>query len=437
MAKEKSYYVCQNCGYRTPRWSGKCPECGEWGSLVEELQKTSPTPKLPAESQSLPVSLSESKIPKRFRFQTGISEFDRIAGKGIVKGSVSLLTGEPGIGKSTFLLQVCSSFSKIGNVLYVSAEESIEQVVSRAKRLGITSNKIFVVSEGSLEVIEKHITSVNPFFVVFDSIQTMFIPELQSVPGSVSQVRECAFRIVRLCKEKEITAFVVGHVTKEGTIAGPKVLEHIVDVVFQFEGDRGHNLRILRSFKNRFGPTGEVAVFEMTETGLREVPNPSAIFLEGRLTGKPGSVVFAGIEGTRPVLFEIQALVSKAVYGTPQRRARGIDINRLSIILAVLEKVLNLPLRNYDVFVNVVGGVKITEPAVDLPVATAIVSSFLDRPVKSNVAVYGEIGLAGEVRKVKLEELRKKEAERNGFEVVSSVRFVGEIPRKLLDSGGR
>ena len=436
MTKRKSVYVCQECGYKSPKWAGRCPECGAWGSLVEEAvreERSSRNVRTSWVSPTItkPVPLKEVGREKEERFKTGISEFDRVAGGGVVKGSVSLISGEPGIGKSTFLLQLASLFAKKGKSLYITAEESPQQVALRAERLGVEQENLLILSENNLEEIEKHVKEIKPGFVVFDSIQTLYLPYIESSAGSVSQVRECTAFITNLCKGMGITAFIVGHVTKEGNIAGPKVLEHIVDAVFQFEGDRGYNFRLFKSLKNRFGSTGELAVFEMTDRGLKEVPNPSEFFLSERPKGKPGSVIFAGIEGSRPILLEVQALVTRAIFTTPQRKAKGISPNRLAIIVAVLEKELGIPLRNFDVFVNIVGGVKIDEPAVDLPVAAAIVSSYFERPVKEDVALFGEIGLTGEVRRVKLEELRQREAEKNSLKAIS-VKRVEEIPEKLL-----
>jgi len=433
--EKKSVYICQNCGYKSYKWTGKCPECGSWGSFVEEV--ISSTLKnvrsgwvKPTTSEPLPLERIGEKWAERIK--TGLKEFDRVLGGGIVKGSVSLISGEPGIGKSTFLLQVSEIFSKIGNVLYVTAEESPEQIALRATRLGIKSKNLFVLAENNLQEIEKQVERIKPELIVFDSIQTLYLPYIESAAGSVSQVRESTAFITNLCKGKGITAFIVGHVTKEGNIAGPKVLEHIVDAVFQFEGDRGYNHRVFKSLKNRFGSTGELAVFEMTEKGLVEVPNPSEFFLSERPVGKSGSVIFAGVEGSRPILLEVQALVTRAVFTTPQRRAKGIDSNRLSIIVAVIEKELGYPLRNFDVFVNVVGGVKVDEPAVDLPIAAAIISSYLDRPIKENLVLFGEIGLTGEVRRVRLEELRQKEAEKNGFTVLKGIKTISELPERAL-----
>ncbi len=434
MAKGKTVFVCQNCGYRTPKWAGKCPECNSWGTLVEEREEKKLTTNIrsswiPSSTPPRPVSeITASEIPRE---KSGIPEFDKVLGGGLVKSSVSLLSGEPGIGKSTFLLQLAGKLSSKGTVLYVTAEESPQQVALRAERLGIKNRNLLILAENNLEEVRKHIEKLKPRFSVFDSIQTLYLPYLESAAGSVSQVRECASFITQLSKGLGITSFIVGHVTKEGTIAGPKVLEHIVDAVFQFEGDRGYNFRIFRSLKNRFGPTGEIAVFEMTEKGLVEVPNPSEFFLSERPVGKAGSAIFAGLEGSRPVLLEVQALVTRAVFTTPQRRAKGIDANRLSIIIAVIEKELGYPLRNFDIFVNIVGGVKISEPAVDLPVVAAIVSSYLNKPLKEEIALFGEIGLTGEIRKVRLEELRTREAKKNGFKVVK-INSVSEVPKKLL-----
>jgi len=416
MAKRGTVYICQNCGFRSPAWSGKCPECGQWGTLVEEVEKKrGKGVSWTGISSSKPVSLSEVSASNGERLKTGIGEFDRLSGGGLVKGSVSLLSGEPGIGKSTFLLQLSGRMAELGKVIYVSAEESPEQIRMRAERIGILGQNIYVVPGNDLEDVLRVVEAENPVFAVFDSIQTLYLPYIESASGSASQVREGAARITNFSKSKGLTSFIVGHVTKEGAIAGPKVLEHIVDAVYQFEGDRGYSFRVMKSLKNRFGSTGEIAVFQMGEKGLVEVPNPSEFFLSEKPKGKPGSVVFAGIEGTRPVLLEVQALVTRASFSTPQRRSKGISQNRLSIIVATLEKELGYPLRNFDVFVNVVGGISVDEPAVDLPVALAIISSYLGRPVSEEVAVFGELGLAGEVRSVRLDELRIREAVRNGF----------------------
>jgi len=428
LGKGDLIYVCQKCGYKTHKWAGRCPDCGSWSSLVEEKAPSKKKRGWIAEKSSQPSPITQISAVSEERFLTGIGEFDRVVGGGVVLGSVSLISGEPGVGKSTFLLQLSQAFAKRGKVLYITAEESASQVALRASRLGIREENLFVLAENNLEEAAKRIEELSPLFVVFDSIQTLYLPELESSAGSVSQVRESAAFITNLCKRKGITSFIVGHVNKEGSIAGPKVLEHIVDAVFQFEGDRGYNLRILKSLKNRFGSTGELALFEMREEGLVEVENPSEFFLAERPKGKPGSAVFAGIEGSLPVLLEVQALVSRAVFATPQRRAKGISPNRLSIIVAVLEKELGIPLRNFDVFVNVVGGIKVDEPGVDLPIAAAIASSYYAKPIRQDLALFGEIGLTGEVRRVKLEEVRKREAERNSLKVSDSIKSVKDIP---------
>lgn len=427
-------FVCQNCGYESPKWSGRCPECGSWSSFVEEIRekKAKKNSGWSSSYSEKPVPIVEVKSLSEERTETGISEFDRVLGGGLVKGSVVLISGEPGIGKSTFLLQVASLLARKSKVLYVTAEESAEQVSLRAKRLRIGEKKLYVLPQNNLEEVMKQVDLLKPEFVIYDSVQTLYLPSLESAPGSVSQVRECSAYITRISKVRKLTSLIVGHVTKEGNIAGPKVLEHVVDAVFQFEGDRGYNLRVLKSLKNRFGSTGEIAVFEMTGRGLEEVKNPSQFFLSERPLGKPGSAVFVGIEGSRPILLEVQALVTRAVFATPQRRAKGISPNRLSIIVATLEKELGFPLRNFDVFVNVVGGITVDEPAVDLPIAAAIVSSYLNKPVDESLALFGEIGLAGEVRRVRLEEMRKKEAEKNGFEVLTDIKHVSEITKRIL-----
>ncbi len=422
MAKKKARYVCQECGHVTSKWSGRCPECGSWGSLVEEPYGDRDERSFSAwvEHQSAPCRITEVSHEEQDRFETGFSEFDALCGGGLVRGSVSLLSGEPGAGKSTLLMQVSRSAAALGKVLYVSAEESAKQVALRAKRLEAVHENIFVITESNLERIFAAVDELKPVFCVFDSIQTLFLPQIESAPGSVSQTRECTARITKLCKSKGITSFLVGHITKEGSVAGPKVLEHIVDAVFQFEGDRGHSLRILKALKNRFGKAGEVAVFEMTEKGLKEVKNPSEFFLSERPLGKPGSAVFAAVEGSRPVLLEIQALVTRAVFTTPQRRATGIDPNRLSMIVAVLEKEMGIPLRNFDIFVNVVGGVKVSETAADLPVAVAIASSYFGKPVRQELALFGEVGLSGELRSVRFPELREREAQKMGLRTLQN-----------------
>lgn len=415
--KEDIKFVCQNCGFESIKWLGKCPECLEWNTFVEEVIKSFPVrQKFQSEIREYPKSILEVENKSEERLTTGINEFDRVLGGGIVNGSFVLIGGEPGIGKSTLLLQASNEISKkYGTTLYVSGEESSLQTRLRAGRLGSLSKDLFVVSETNLETIDEHIVKLNPKFVVIDSIQTVFRNDLSSSPGSVGQVRESAASLMNIAKGRNIPIFLVGHVTKDGSIAGPRVLEHIVDTVLYFEGDRFHSFRILRAYKNRFGPTDEIAVFEMVESGLKEISNPSAIFLSERLDKVAGSVVVATIEGTRPILVEVQALISTTYFGIPQRKTSGIDYNRFSVLLAVLEKRAGFHLGSLDVFVNVVGGVKIVEPASDLSVAVAVASSIKDSPVSNEFVIIGELGLGGEIRGVTQIERRINEAKRLGF----------------------
>jgi len=433
VGKGKTVYVCRNCGYTTGRWLGRCPECGQWNTFDEEIEV--PTPKVRnksvlnflSSSESKPVPVTEAKEVVYERFQTGIKNFDQALGGGLVKGQVSLIAGEPGIGKSTLLLQLSTSLAEKGKkVLYVSGEESVNQIHLRAKRLGALNDNLLVYSETVYERIEDVVEEVNPDVVILDSVQTVFSSELESSAGSVSQVREITYRITELSKRKNISTFVVGHVTKEGQIAGPKVLEHIVDTVLQFEGERGSFYRILKVIKNRFGPSGEIAVFRMTTYGLEEVPEPSAFFLAERNPDRPGTVIFPHTEGNKPVLLEVQALVLPSVYATPQRRSEGFDPNRLAILLAILEKEANIFLRDKDVFVNIVGGVEVDEPGIDAAVALAIASSFWSKPVPPDVAVFGELGLTGEIRNVYFAEARVKEAERFGFKRILAPKSVAK-----------
>ena len=420
MAKEKTVYICQNCGYRSGRWLGRCPECGGWNTLIESKEtsiKTKSRNVLNFLSQSgKPVPITQAEEVQYIRFPSGIEVFDNALGGGLVKGQVSLIAGEPGIGKSTLLLQLSHSLARNGRkVLYISGEESVNQIYLRAKRLNALNDNLIVFSETLLERIEDTVEELSPDIVILDSVQTVFSAELESSAGSVSQVREVTYRITELSKRNDITTFVVGHVNKEGQIAGPKVLEHIVDTVLQFEGERGSFYRILKVVKNRFGPSGEMAVFKMTSLGLEEVPEPSAFFISERNTERAGTVIFPYTEGTKPVLLEVQALVLPSVYATPQRRSEGFNPNRLSIILAVLEKEANIFLRDKDVFVNIVGGVEVDEPGIDAAVALAVASSVKNKPILPNVAVFGELGLTGELRNVYFAEARVKEAKRFGF----------------------
>ena len=430
MAKVKTRYVCQNCGYTSSKWLGRCPSCSSISSFVEETIKEdkniSRASSWVKHDENLVLPITKVKEVKHERYKSSLfKSFNDFLDGGIVKGSVNLFAGEPGIGKSTFLLQLAKDFCRYGKVLYVSGEESIEQISLRARRLNALDENILVVSNNNLLSIKETIEKIKPSFLIIDSIQTMYLPYLESSPGSVSQIREGTAFLTNLCKALEIPAFIVGHVTKEGNIAGPKVLEHIVDALFFFEGDRFSNLRILKSFKNRFGKTGEVVVFEMQEKGLKEVENPSEFFLKERPIGKPGSVVFPFLEGAqRPILVEVQALITRAAFVTPQRKSQGYDYNRLSIIVALLEKELKLPLKNFDIFVNVVGGINIKEPAADLPVALAIISSFLNIPLKENVCAFGEIGLTGELRQVRFPNMRTKEALKMGFnEIIAPPKY--------------
>ncbi len=431
MGREKRVYVCQNCGYKSGRWLGRCPSCGGWNTLLEEVE-VSIKPKsrnvLNFLSQGgKPVPITEAEELQYVRFHSGIEVFDRALGGGLVKGQVALIAGEPGIGKSTLLLQLSKNLAKSGKrVLYISGEESVGQIHLRAKRLKALEPNIIVLSETVLERVEDAVEETNPDVLILDSVQTVFSADLESSAGSVSQTREVTYRITEIAKRKDMTAFVVGHVNKEGQIAGPKVLEHIVDTVLQFEGERGSFYRILKVVKNRFGPSGEIAVFKMTSEGLEEVPEPSAFFIAERNLERSGTVVFPHTEGTKPVLLEVQALVLPAVYATPQRRSEGFDPNRLSLILAVLEKEANIFLRDKDVFVNVVGGVEVDEPGIDAAVALAVASSAKNKPVPPDVAVFGELGLTGELRNVYFAEARVKEAKRFGFKRVLVPKSVAE-----------
>jgi len=419
MPKSKTQFVCQSCGYQAPKWLGRCPGCQEWNTFVEERVIEERTPErdiLGFESEAVPTPVTEIVAEEKGRFQIGISEFDRVLGGGIVFGSVILVGGDPGIGKSTLLLQVMSCLASKGKkVLYISGEESLQQSKMRADRLGVSSEHLFVVSETSLEKILQDIQALRPSTVVVDSIQTIYSSELPSTPGSITQVREASSRLLYLAKRLSIPIFLIGHVTKEGFIAGPKVLEHMVDTVLYIEGEANHAFRILRAVKNRFGPTNEIGVFEMKGSGLVEVINPSEFFLSGRTQPASGSVVMPSIEGSRPILIELQALVVPTNFGVPRRTAQGVDANRVSLLVAVMEKRLGVHLNNQDIFLNIAGGMKVEEPGVDLGVIAAISSSFRDKVIDPEMAVFGEVGLGGEVRGVSQPEVRVKEAARLGF----------------------
>lgn len=417
MAEHKLIYRCQQCGHISPKWMGKCPECQNWDSFCEEvaLKGHEKAAKIARHNQTQPVSLDDIQSDGESRFFTGIAEWDRVLGGGLTRGSLVLLAGDPGIGKSTLLLQALSRMTADGPVLYVSGEESPQQLKSRAGRLGLASRELYIFSETSLEAVLDEMERKPPLVVAVDSIQTMYTRNLDVAPGSISQIRECASRLMRAGKEAGISIFIIGHVTKEGAIAGPRALEHLVDTVLYLEGDRTHTFRLLRAVKNRFGSTNEVGVFEMKENGLEEVPNPSQLLLAERPKGVSGSVVACSVEGTRPILVELQALVSATGWMQPRRTSMGVDTNRLSLLLAVLEKKAGFNFAQQDVFVNVAGGVRLVEPAADLAMITALISTYLDRPLPADLVVWGEVGLAGEVRGVGHSVLRAAEASKLGF----------------------
>jgi len=417
MAKTKSVFICQECGYESPGWLGKCPACMQWNTFAEErLDRESKAKGAALHNSALkPVSLENIEAGGEERSLTGMKELDRVLGGGIVKGSLILVGGDPGIGKSTLLLQICSSTYRGSKILYVSGEESVAQIKLRADRLNVSRPDLYIVSASNYEDIEELIHKEMPGLVIIDSIQTMYSDTLTSAPGSVSQVREVTASLMRLAKSTGITVIIVGHVTKEGAIAGPRVLEHMVDTVIYFEGDRHLSFRILRAVKNRFGSTNEIGIFEMRDTGLAEVLNPSEMMLSGRLSDVPGSAVVSSLEGTRPMLIEIQALVSPTNFGMPRRMTTGIDFNRLTMLMAVLEKRVGLQLSNYDAYINVVGGIKLDEPACDMGIAVAVASSFKNASVDKECVFIGEIGLTGEIRGVSHIDKRISEAVRLGF----------------------
>lgn len=418
--KTKIVYVCQTCGFKSIKWIGKCPDCDSWNSMVaEEVMDDKRIKRRGEVDTNRAVLISDVALEELKRIETGLTEFDRVMGGGVVKGSFVLIGGEPGIGKSTILTQVLNEVSLKGfSVLYVTAEESLSQVKIRADRLGAKSQKFYICAENSLTAILKIVDEIKPDFVVIDSIQTIYLDEIPSAPGSVSQVRECAAKIMELAKKKLITTFVVGHVTKEGYIAGPRVLEHLVDTVIYFEGDKGQNFRLLRTVKNRFGSTNEVGLFQMSESGLEGVANLSEFFLSDRVKEEAGSATFVAMEGTRPIVVEIQALVAQSNFGVPRRMAMGVDNQRLNLLVAVLEKKIELPLFNNDIYINVVGGLKLTETASDLAISLAIASSFKNIPLKRKTIFLGEIGLLGEIRSVSNIEARLKEAANLDFDTV-------------------
>ena len=426
--KEKKVYVCESCDYQSPKWMGQCPSCKKWNTFVEETYQPVTVVKNQRTSvisdMSEPVLFGEMEMPKYIRVKTGTSELDRVLGGGIVKGSVVLLAGEPGIGKSTLLMQICSQLSE--RVLYVSGEESKGQLKLRGERLEINGEGVYFLTETNVDSVLNHAEKLKPEIVIIDSIQTMFDPNCTSIPGSINQVKECAVKLIAKAKSQGISIILVGHVNKEGIVAGPKILEHMVDAVLYFEGERIQSYRIIRAIKNRFGSTNEIGVFEMTDKGLVEVPNPSEMLLSGRPVGVSGSCAVCVMEGSRPIIAEVQALVTPTTFPAPRRTSNGVDYNRLCLLLAVLEKRLGLKFSQCDIYLNVVSGLRLDEPSVDLAVALALISSMKDIPIPQNVIAMGEIGLAGEVRTITNLQKRINESYRLGFDTIA-------IPEKSMD----
>jgi len=418
MAKTKTVFYCTSCGNESPKWVGRCPGCGQWNTLVEHVEKPTPVGRAKAAPVGLsrtPKKLHEVDTGDEIRFHTGMGELDRVLGGGAVEGSLVLVGGAPGIGKSTLLLQICANICKERRVLYASGEESERQLKLRAERLGVDSEELFILSETRLSDILAAVEEIKPDVLIADSVQTLYNEDNESSPGSVSQVKDCAMQLMQLSKAQGITVFVVGHINKEGAIAGPKVLEHMVDCVLIFEGDSHNSYRLLRGVKNRFGSTNEIGVFEMGDQGLIQVPNPSQMLLQGRPEHAPGSCVACVMEGTRPVLAEIQALVTKTSFNVPRRAADGFDFNRAVLMLAVAEKRAGLHLGTFDAYINVVGGLKLDEPAADLPLVLAVASVYRDKVIPSDLAAIGEVGLTGEIRAVNHMSQRLQEVRRIGF----------------------
>ncbi len=413
MSKVKTVYVCTNCGYESVKWLGKCPSCDAWNTFSEEIRESKKNTTKKPKVESDVYRLQDLSVEKEIRIKTGIGEFDRVLGGGLIQGSAILIAGDPGIGKSTLVMQAAANIK--GKILYVTGEESTKQIKIRAERLKVKNDSLLILAETNLDGIKNAIVHTEPDVVIVDSIQTIFNPDFDNGPGTVTQIRECTLALMELAKEKNFAVVLVGHVTKEGFIAGPKVLEHIVDAVIQFEGDKNNSYRILRALKNRFGNTNEIGIFEMHDDGLSEVQNPSELFLSERHLRTTGSVVTSSMEGTRPVLFEVQALVTPSNFGNPQRVATGFDYRRLSILLAVLEKRAGFRLSSHNVFLNMAGGIRIFEPAVDLAVCTAIASSISNTPARESLVVVGEVGLGGEIRSIGNIEKRIQEAEKLGF----------------------
>lgn len=428
MAKQSTVFVCSNCGNESSKWFGKCPACNEWNTCYEEKINLKASGKQTNKKIAVPTKLNDVKKQDIIRTKTGFEELDRVLGGGLVKGSLTLLGGEPGIGKSTLILQICDKIKGEGQVLYVSGEESIDQIKLRADRLNIKNDDIVFLGETDIDVIEDAILKTTPKLVIIDSIQTMYSDDITAGPGSVSQVREITSRIMKMCKQEEITTIIIGHVTKDGNIAGPRVLEHMVDTVLYLEGERYFAYRILRGVKNRFGSTNEIGMFEMQDIGMCEIDNPSSILLSEKNEDVAGSIVVASMEGTRPILVELQALTSTSVFGMPRRTANGIDYNRLTLLIAVLEKRASLPFGNQDVYLNIVGGIRINEPATDLGIILAASSSLKNIPIQNGTIAIGEVGLTGEIRSVNQIEKRLKEAEKLGFKKC----IIPESNKKLL-----
>lgn len=432
MAKERRQFVCQECGYVSLKWLGRCPECQKWNSLTEEIEieTSSPAHRTIGKPSRQPEPIREIAASEEDRLLTGIHEFDRVLGDGIVPGSVILIGGDPGIGKSTLLLQASDAVSRVyGTVLYVTGEESAAQTKLRANRLGLSSEALLVLCENDLEQIERHIAAVQPSMVVIDSIQAVYLPALQSAPGSVTQIRECAGQLLILAKSKDIPVVLVGHVTKDGALAGPRMLEHIVDTVLYFEGEQQHIYRVLRAVKNRFGSTNEIGIFEMLSRGLVDVENPSVLFLGDRQENISGSVVVSSIEGTRPLLLELQALVSPSNFAFPRNTTAGVDRQRIAMLLAVLHKRIGMNIGDSDVFVNITGGVRVDEPGIDLGIVIAIISNHRDMTIDPYTVLIGEVGLGGEVRPVAHIDKRLREAAKLGFKRA----ILPETNRKGLD----
>ena len=427
--KAKTIFVCNECGYESAKWMGQCPACNSWNTFFEEKLSTKvESGKREKKIQEAPKPLNSFVGQDAQRTSTGYAELDRVLGGGLVKGSLVLVGGEPGIGKSTLILQLCDKVKGEGKVLYVSGEESAEQIKLRADRLNIKNDDILFLGETDIDIIDQNIEELNPKLVIIDSMQTMYSEDISSAPGSVSQVREITSRIMKICKSRKITTIIIGHVTKDGNIAGPRVLEHMVDTVLYIEGERYFSYRMIRGVKNRFGSTNEVGMFEMQEKGMVEITNPSSILISEREDNPSGSVVVATVEGTRPLLVELQALVTQSVFGLPRRTANGIDYNRLTLLVAVMEKKAGFMLGNQDVYLNVVGGLKVNEPALDLGIILATASSFKNVSIPKGVIALGEVGLTGEVRTINMMEKRLKEAERLGFKKC----IIPENNKKLL-----